>query len=113
MRAPSLLLDENLSPRLIERLHDVYPGSRHVSHAGLASSSDLEIRSYARKHGLIVLTKDSDFVDMALLLGVPPKVVWLRLGNVSTAAIEKALRDAAPVLGRFGMNPDSTVIEVR
>lgn len=87
-----LLLDQNLSQRLITRLADEYPGICHVSQWGLASASDAEVWEAARREGCIIVTKDSDFVDLQVVRGFPPKVLWLRLGNCATARIEEALR---------------------
>lgn len=87
-----LLFDQNLSPRLVNLLADLFLNSNHVFPLGLDCSSDSEIWEYARLNGFILVTKDADFGDMSLLRGFPPKVVWLRKGNCSTAEIENILR---------------------
>jgi len=87
-----LLFDENLSPRLCEALQDLYPDSLHVRHVGLAAASDGEVWAYAFANGFAVVTKDADFRQRSFLFGHPPKVVWLRLGNCSTKAIEAVMR---------------------
>jgi len=38
-----LLFDHNLSPKLIQKLNDIYPDSAHVSQLGLDTASDKEI----------------------------------------------------------------------
>lgn len=88
-----LLFDQNLSPRLVNFLVDLYPGSVHVDGIGLPAAPDREVWSYARQHDYIVVTKDADFSELSLLLGFPPKVIWIRRGNCSTKDIEKLLRD--------------------
>jgi predicted nuclease of predicted toxin-antitoxin system len=87
-----LLFDQNLSHRLVAVLGDVYPGSLHVRQVGLEQASDLEVWEYARDHGLVIVSKDSDFHQLSFLHGPPPKAVWLRLGNCTTAEIEQLLR---------------------
>jgi predicted nuclease of predicted toxin-antitoxin system len=87
-----LLLDENLSPRLCAALQDLFPDSIHVRDVGLASADDALVWDYAARQGLVVVTKDADFNQRAFLLGPPPKVVWIRRGNVSTRDIEKLIR---------------------
>jgi predicted nuclease of predicted toxin-antitoxin system len=87
-----LLFDQNLSYRLVAVLGDVYPGSLHVRQVGLEQGSDLEVWEYARDHGLVIVSKDSDFHQLSFLYGPPPKAVWLRLGNCTTAEIEQVLR---------------------
>jgi len=88
-----LLFDQNLSPDLVKRLADLYPDSAHVYHIGIDRLADQELRDYARREGFVIVTKDSDFSDLCILLGFPPKVIWIRRGNCSTAAIETILRD--------------------
>ncbi len=79
-----LLFDENLSDRLVDRLADLFPGSRHVKELGLEQRDDLVVWQHARDHGFVIVTKDGDFHQLSFLLGSPPKVVWLRLGNCTT-----------------------------
>jgi predicted nuclease of predicted toxin-antitoxin system len=88
-----LLFDQNLSPRLVERLADIYLDSLHVDGIGLPTAPDREVWEYARQHDYIIVTKDADFSELSLLLGFPPKVIWIRRGNCSTQNIEKLLRD--------------------
>lgn len=87
-----LLFDENVSPRLVAALSDEFPGSVHVRDIGLARASDAAIWVYASDHGLTILSKDSDFHQASFLRGPPPKVIWIRRGNCSTAEIEALLR---------------------
>lgn len=87
-----LLFDQNLSPRLVHRLSDVYPDASHVSSVGMDRASDDEIWRYARENDCIIVTSDADFSDLAALHGFPPRVVWLRLGNSTTDQIESTLR---------------------
>ncbi|WP_257295450.1 DUF5615 family PIN-like protein [Endozoicomonas sp. YOMI1] len=56
-----LLLDENLSPRLIARIEARFPKSLHVIHASLDNSPDIELWSFAKTNGLAIVSKDKDF----------------------------------------------------
>ncbi len=87
-----LLLDQNLSPRLVSRLSDLFPESAHVSTLGLDRSDDMALWDYARDNDFLLVTKDADFGELSTLRGFPPKVIWLRLGNCTTAEIETLLR---------------------
>ena len=80
-----LLFDENLSPRLAESLADLYPGSRHLIQCGLEGASDEEVWNFARENGFAIISKDSDFSQRSAVRRSPPKVIWLRIGNCSTA----------------------------
>ena len=88
-----LLLDHNLPPSLTVKLADLFPHSEHVYPIGLDRASDLEIRDYAKNGRFLIVTKDADFSDMCVMLGFPPKVIWIRRGNCSTTALEQILRD--------------------
>ncbi len=88
-----LLFDQNLSPRLKWALNDICPETLHVRDVGLESAGDVEIWSYAREHGFVIVSKDSDFRQFSFTFGHPPKVAWIRRGNCSTSEIESILRD--------------------
>ena len=102
-----LLFDQNLSPRLATRLADLFPGSSHVYPLGLDQVLDVEVWDYARDNGFIMVSKDADFSELSLLHGHPPKLIWLRLGNCTTAQIERLLRSNYGAIEQ--MNQDSTV----
>jgi len=88
-----LLFDQNVSPRLIERLADLFPGSVHVSTLGLDKAMDVEIWQYAHDHDYMIVTKDADFSEFGIVRGFPPKIIWIRRGNCSTQEIESILRE--------------------
>jgi len=60
----SLLLDENLSPRLLQRLSSLFPGLIHVRDAGLKQASDDVIWEWAKSRGCTVVTTDADFAEI-------------------------------------------------
>jgi predicted nuclease of predicted toxin-antitoxin system len=90
-----LLVDENLSPSLVEKLADLFPGSVHVTMVGLDSTPDAVIWNYAKANRFLFLTKDKDFASLSLAFGPPPKVVLLLTGNCSTSQIEQIIRSNA------------------
>lgn len=96
-----LLFDQNLSPRLPGLLADLYPASTHVIPLGLDEAEDIEIWEYARAQGFVIVSKDSDFQARSQLLGAPPKVIWVRLGNCTRTAVEKLLRDYSTAIHTF------------
>jgi predicted nuclease of predicted toxin-antitoxin system len=87
-----LLFDENLSPKLPNRLIDLFPNSLHVRDVGMKSTIDPIVWNYAKDNNLIIVSKDADMHDLSLVFGSPPKVIWLRLGNCSTLQVENLLR---------------------
>ena len=87
-----LLFDQNLSFKLCTQLADLFPNSNQVRLVGLAEADDRLIWDYAKHNGFVLVTQDADFVDLAMQLGFPPKVIWMRCGNRRTSDIEKSLR---------------------
>ena len=67
-----LLLDENISWRLVAYLRPHVAAVLHVRDLGLDSSPDTSIWRYARQHGYDILTKDDDFLRLVLAEGFPP-----------------------------------------
>jgi len=102
-----LLFDENLSPRLVAALGDIFPESAHVDRLGMGGEPDPIIWEYAKQHGYTLVSKDSDFHERSLLYGHPPKVVWIRRGNCSARHIELILRNKAAEIER--LNNDDTL----
>lgn len=96
-----LLFDQNLSFRLVRRLADVYPGSGHVRLLGLDQTDDQEIWAFAAREGFTIVSKDADFQQLAMLLGPPPKVVWIRLGNCQADAVDTLLRQGFSAVAEF------------
>lgn len=108
----SLLFDQNLSRRLPKLLAAEFPGSEQVFLAGLASADDRAVWAYATSHNLAVVSKDADFKHLSMTLGPPPKVVWLRVGNGPTRAIEALLRSRAADIRAFLSDPSAPMLEL-
>ena len=87
-----LLFDENLSPKLPDRLSDLFPDSLHVRDVNMKATIDPIVWDFAKDNNLMIVSKDADMHDLSLVLGNPPKVIWLRLGNCSTRQVEDVLR---------------------
>lgn len=96
-----LLLDENLSDRVIPRIIDLYPDSLHVKTLGLVSTDDGIIWEYAKMNGFMIVSKDADFHQRSILYGHPPKFIYLRIGNSPTAKITQILRDNVGTIAQF------------
>jgi predicted nuclease of predicted toxin-antitoxin system len=88
-----LLFDENLSPKLVEALADIFPDSTHVDRIGLGGSADNDVWGYAKVNGFTLVSKDSDFYDLSMLFGHPPKVIWIKRGNCTNRQIQLLLRN--------------------
>jgi predicted nuclease of predicted toxin-antitoxin system len=107
-----LLFDQNLSPRLITLVADIFPHSKHVHLLGLGTAFDREVWEYARENDLIIVTKDADYSELGALLGFPPKVIWIRRGNCSTHDIEVILRANRDAIEALSTDPNLGVLEL-
>jgi predicted nuclease of predicted toxin-antitoxin system len=67
----------------------------------LASADDAEIWDHARTHGFALVTLDADFENMSVLRGAPPKVIWIRTLDTSTAWLAEVLGKRLPEIRRF------------
>jgi|SRR5690606_2121353 len=107
-----LLFDENLAARLVRDLADTYPDSAHVSALGLEGAPDRAIWARAAADGFVLVTKDEDFHRLSVLLGPPPKVVWVRLGNCTTEDVARLLRFRADEVNRFVVQDEAAFLEL-
>ena len=80
-----LLLDANLSWRLTKYLSKQFGECIHVNQTKLIKpAKDIEIWNYASANGFVIVTQDSDFLNLFETKGYPPKIILLRTGNIST-----------------------------
>ena len=107
-----LLFDHNLSHKLVARLADLYAASTQTRLLNFGRTGDSELWFYSRTHGYVLVTKDRDIAELAVLRGAPPKVVWLRIGNCSVAAVESALRRNYQKIHELVADPDRVVLEI-
>jgi len=107
-----LLFDNNLSHKLVERLADLFPNSSHVMIEGLDEADDLEIWRFAKEKEFTIISKDSDYIDLSIVHGSPPKIVWLKIGNCKVSAIENLLRSRFIPLKIFLEDLQSDIIEI-
>ncbi len=100
-----LLFDQNVSPKLVTRLADLFPGSTHVQVLGLDCADDDQVWDHARLNDLAIVTKDEDYNNLSVLRGSPPKVLWLQLGNCTNAQVEAVLRSHFADIETFEKDP--------
>ncbi|MGH8190043.1 MAG: DUF5615 family PIN-like protein [Rhodanobacteraceae bacterium] len=107
-----LLLDENLSLRMLADLEGVFPGSNQVVKLGFETAGDAAIWTYAREHGYALVTKDSDFHELATLYGSPPKIIWIKCGNRPRWYITNLLLKHRDEIVTFGEDDVADVAEI-
>jgi len=95
-----LLLDENLSQRIITHIADIYE-VRHIKDFNLAQVSDDTIWEFAKLNDYMIVSKDADFHQRSLVWGHPPKLIYLKIGNCRTIDIIKILIDNYAIITQF------------
>lgn len=103
---PRLLFDENLGPRLVIRLAESFPRSAHLRDVGLEGAADTAIWVYAADHEFVLVTKDEDFHRLSVFRGLPPKVIWVRLGNCTNAEVAELLERHRSSVVEFVAHPE-------
>jgi len=96
-----LLFDQNISFRIVKRISDLVPDCVHVKELGLVNATDHEIWSYAKAYNYAIVTFDTDFYNISLFKGNPPKVIWLRTGNLTTQHVEELIRSKFETIREF------------
>ncbi len=107
-----LLLDENLSRRLVPALQTRFPGSSQVALLGLERATDAQICEHAAQHGFVICSKDDDFQRLVAARGYNPRLIHLALGNVSNDTVLAALLAAAERLQRAFDDPGVGVVVI-
>jgi predicted nuclease of predicted toxin-antitoxin system len=107
-----LLLDENISHKLINPLNDNFEGIKHIKEFTATGTDDHTIWEIAKKNSLTIVTFDSDYEDILSINGFPPKIIWLRFGNVSTVTIARTLLHHFPTILSFIENIELGILEI-
>jgi predicted nuclease of predicted toxin-antitoxin system len=91
----------------------LYPDSNHVTKLGLDRASDLVVWQHKHKDGYCLVTKDADFNDLLAAKGFPPKVIWIRLGNCTTAEIATPLKNHHQTIADFIQDNSAGLLELQ
>lgn len=105
-----LLLDENLSDRIVAKLADLFPGSTHVKTESLVQAEDSRIWEFAKENGFTIVSKDADFHQRSLVYGHPPRLIFLRTGNCATETLVEVLRRNAILISEFHDDADAGIL---
>lgn len=106
-----LLLDENISYRILNSLTSIFPGSIHVGKED-SIKSDVEIFQFAKRNDFTILTFDEDFYDLQLMKGFPPKIIWLRVGNLSNLSLLSKIVSKKDEIEAFQVNSEVGILEI-
>jgi len=101
-----LLFDQNISFRVIKGIKNLYPEAKQVRELQLENFTDHDVWQYAKNYNFAIVTFDSDFYDLNLVHGSPPKIIWLRVGNTSTDSLINLFNKNHDLIEDFLFNPD-------
>lgn len=107
-----LLLDENISRRILSALEPTFPGSSHVVTEGLESASDAVVWAHARSGDFVIVSKDDDFIALSNLDPHPPRLIKLSLGNCSNTQVLDALLQQQALIESAFADPSISVVEL-
>ncbi len=105
-----LLLDQNLSRKLVKQIENIFPKSCHLTAVLPEMSDDRLIWDHARDNGFAIVTKDDDFEQRSILFDHPPKVIWIRLGNCKTADVALLLQNSREIIEAFGEDDQKSIL---
>ncbi len=107
------LLDQNISHRVIMHLNNEFESIHHVKDFQMEFASDREIWSFAATNNYDIITKDSDFNEIASYFNTNPRIIWLRIGNATTPEIAALLLRNKDEIYKFVENNPSGILEIR
>ena len=55
---------------------------------GLRDAADAVIFQAAQQPGIVIISKDSDFVELVSRYGTPPQLIWVTCGNVTNRQLQ-------------------------
>jgi len=85
-----IVIDAQLPPAIANWISDTFSlEAKALRDLGLRDADDIVIFNYARNNNCIVVTKDTDFVDLLQKHGAPPKIILLTCGNTSNIRLKE------------------------
>lgn len=90
------LIDAQLPPGLARRLVVAGHEASHVFEILPADASDADVAAAANRLDAILLSKDEDFVPLAIAGRLLRPLLWIRSGNMTTARLWSTLEPLLP-----------------
>ena len=93
----NIWVDAQLPPNLAQWISNNFDvKAAALRDLGLRDVKDIEIFEAARVVNVVLMTKDSDFIDLVCRLGTPPQILWLTCGNVTNRNLRQLLTRTLP-----------------
>jgi len=102
-----LLLDQNISFRVVPKLKPYYPEATSVREKDLYEKDDRAIWEFCRQQGYTIVTFDEDLYNLTTLYGPPPKIIWLKTGNLTNDEVAELLLRYRQTINDFLEGPDT------
>lgn len=108
-----LLLDENISWRLVKKLSSVFPETIHVSSLNIVQpANDTAIWNYAKLNNYTIVSKDDDFEKIVLINKAPPKLIFLKTFNLNTDKISELIIENKELIISFINSNKNDIFEI-
>lgn len=107
-----LLFDQNISFRIIELIQSFFPESKQVQLVELNGATDTKIWNFAKEKDYTIVTFDADFYDLSIVRGFPPKIIWLRTGNIATRKIASLIISRKEIIENFVKNDELACLQL-
>jgi len=107
-----LLIDQNISKRIIESIQDVFPKSIHITDLKLGDASDIEVWEYALKNNFVLISTDIDVVDRCVISDKAPKTLFVKGDFLTTTKMEWALRINEDIIRNFYSDAPETCLQI-
>ena len=101
-----LLFDQNISFRVLKKLNSDFLEAVHVADVGLNNVNDIDIWKFAKQNQYTIVTFDADFLDISVIKGHPPKIIWIRLSNPTTDSLAEVLNKKQAMIALFLQGED-------
>ncbi len=105
------LVDAQLPPALARRLTEFGHTAEHVFDIGMHEAKDRMIWKKALEMGAVIISKDEDFMQLALASS-GPAIVLLRFGNLSRVALLDRIGETISQIVK-AIEAGERVVEVR
>jgi predicted nuclease of predicted toxin-antitoxin system len=108
-----LLLDENLSWRMIKMLESISEEIIHVSNLKITQpADDISIWNYAKKNGFTIISKDDGFEKIVLIRKAPHKLIYLKTYNLDTKKLVDLMIENKDKIIEFVNSNDNDIFEI-
>jgi predicted nuclease of predicted toxin-antitoxin system len=104
-----ILLNENLPASLVATLETAGLEAVHVRDLGLQGQPDGDIWRRAQAEGLVIMTKDLDYLDLVVATG-SGRVAVLALGNAGNRELKEFVLANVALLQEFLASDEKVVI---